>query len=238
MWRNFAECGCCMHHIAGWTVVLNLAKERRFLCLANCETNRLVLSLLLIMVQLMLIHEGRAQASVEMGNINHSNQSLILLFPLLFSQLKTSTCPITTLISCFTVQDSSERQRWGRLSECRQPCVQTRLLKGPESVPLAGLLHERSRSLWLSLWMKQREPEASTTEKFPQFLAGLSDLLSQATDSHSQETKCVLTSAEYLFSSMECIIKSLTYACKLQAKPSTWRFEKHLKCQLNMVPPY
>lgn len=52
--------------------------------------------------------------------------------------------------------------------------------------------------------MKQREPEGSTKES-PESFIGLSDLLSQATDSYPQGRKNILTCVEYLFSLMVCI---------------------------------
>lgn len=48
--------------------------------------------------------------------------------------------------------------------------------------------------------MKQKELEASTKDKSPESFAGLSDLLSQATDSYPRERKYILTCAECPFS--------------------------------------
>lgn len=48
-------------------------------------------------------------------------------------------------------------------------------------------------SLWLPTVNEAKEPEASTKDKSPESFAGLSDLLSQATDSFPQERRFILT---------------------------------------------
>lgn len=79
-----------------------------------------------------------------------------------------------------------------RRSKCTQPSVPTRLLKGLRPIPLEGLSNHTT-VCGFPLRMKQREPEARTEDESPEPLTGLSDLLSQATDSYPQQRKYTLT---------------------------------------------